>query len=123
MLILGPIRITSLLTNVQSLLADLNAEANVRLEAFLLSDNARIAAASNEDDDEELSSHIPIPEDDDGQSYHSSDEESGNEVKLGIMSSKKFTGGIYHVCICVSVEKTSLFQSKTNSLKTFNSII
>ena len=77
--------------NVQSLLADLNAEANARLEAFLLSDNARIAAASNEDDDEELSSHIPIPEDDDGQSYHSSDEESGNEEELAIATEGKIT--------------------------------
>jgi hypothetical protein len=77
--------------SVQSLLADLNAEANARLEAFLLSDHARIAAASNEDDDEELSSHIPIPEDDDGQSYHSSDEESGNEEEPAVEPEHKVT--------------------------------
>ena len=65
---------------VESVLAALNENASVRLDAFLASaDGSRIAAAANEDDDEELSTHIPIPEDDDGHSHHSSDEDSGNE--------------------------------------------
>jgi hypothetical protein len=63
---------------VQSLLADLNAEANERLAAFLVSDQSRLAAAANDDGDEELSNQIPILEDDDGHSCHSSDDDSGN---------------------------------------------
>jgi hypothetical protein len=61
------------------------------LKPFLSSDNARIAAASNEDDDEELSPHVPIPEDDDGRSYHSSDEESGNEEVPAVAKERRIT--------------------------------